>query len=64
MQQVAVTSEMEEAIGVRPLEAWLRRDLVCILPHENDVINASPDFDKVKSFRWAPPEYHCKRKQV
>ena len=48
-QQVAVTSEMEEAIGVRPLEAWLGRDLVCILPHENDVINASPDFDKVKA---------------
>ena len=49
MQQVAVTSEMEEAIGVRPLEAWLGRDLVCVLPHENDVINASPDFDKVKA---------------
>ena len=47
--QVVVTSEMEEAIGVRPLEAWLGRDLVCILPHENDVINASPDFDKVKA---------------
>ena len=44
MQQVAVTREMEEAIGVRPLEAWLGRDLVCILPHENDVIN-----DKVKA---------------
>ena len=49
MRQVAVTSEMEEAIGVRPLEAWLGRDLVSILPHENDVINASPDFDKVKA---------------
>ena len=49
MQQVAVTSEMEEAIGVHPLEAWLGRDLVCVLPHENDVINASPDFDKVKA---------------
>ena len=40
---------MEEAIGVRPLEAWLGRDLVCILPHENDVIAATPDFDKVKA---------------
>ena len=49
MHQVVVTSEMEEAIGVRPLEAWLGRDLVCILPHENDVIYASPDFDKVKA---------------
>lgn len=42
--RAVVTSEMEEAIGVRPLEAWLGRDLVCILPHENDVINASPEF--------------------
>ena len=48
-QQVPVTSEVEEAIGVRPLEAWLGRDLVCILPHENDVIDATPDFDKVKA---------------
>ena len=44
IHQVAVTSEMEEAIGVRPLEAWLGRDLVCVLPHENEVINANPDF--------------------
>ena len=43
MHQVPVTSEMEEAIGIRPLEAWLGRDLVCILPHENDVIAATPD---------------------
>lgn len=49
MHQVPVTSEMEEAIGVRPLEAWLGRDLVCILPHEIDVSVATPDFDKVKA---------------
>ena len=39
MHQVPVTSEMEEAIGVRPLEAWIG----------NDVISATPDFDKVKA---------------
>ena len=44
-----LVSDMEEAIGVRPLEAQLGRDLVCILPHENDVIAATPDFNKVKS---------------
>lgn len=49
MHQVPVTSDMEKAIGVRPLEAWLGRDLVCVLPHENEVIAATPDFDKVKS---------------
>ena len=64
MHQVPVTSEMEEAIGVHPLEAWLGRDLVCVLPHENDVINASPDFDKVKALDGLTPEYHCKRKRV
>lgn len=47
--QVSVTSEMEESIGVRPLEAWLGRDLVCILPHEKDVLKITPDFDKVKA---------------
>ena len=58
MQQVPVTSEMEEAIGVRPLEAWLGRDLVCILPHENHVIAATPDFDKVKALDGLTPKYH------
>ena len=48
MDQVPVISKMEEAIVVGPLDVWMGRDLVCVLPHENDVINASPDFDKVK----------------
>ena len=63
MQQVAVTSEMEEAIGVRPLEAWLGRDLVCILPLENDVIDATPDLIESK-LRWTPLKYHCQRGKI
>lgn len=28
---VSVTSEIEQATGVRPVEAWMGRDLVCVL---------------------------------
>lgn len=28
---VLVTSEIEQAIGVRPVETWMGRDLVCVL---------------------------------
>ncbi|MEJ8302419.1 PhzF family phenazine biosynthesis protein [Saccharibacillus sacchari] len=45
---VPVTDEMEQAIGVRPLEAWIGRDLVCVLPTEQNVIEAVPDERKVK----------------
>ena len=48
LKKVEVTDEMEEAIGVRPLEAYMSRDLLCILPTEDDVRNADPDMEKVK----------------
>lgn len=48
LKQVPVTDEMEEAIGVRPLEAWMGRDLLCVLPTEEDVRNAEVDQEKVK----------------
>ena len=32
LKKVEVTDEMAEAIGVRPLEAYMSRDLLCILP--------------------------------
>lgn len=44
-KQVAVTDAMKQAYGVRPLEAWLARDLVCVLPTEAAVRNARPDTD-------------------
>lgn len=46
---VPITDEMEQAIGCRPLEAWIGRDLVCVLPTEQDVIEAAPDEQKVKA---------------
>ncbi len=43
LTQVPVTNLMKEVIGVRPLEAWMGRDLVCVLEKEQDVQNANPD---------------------
>ena len=46
---VPVTDEMEKAIGIRPLEAWMGRDLLCVLPDEDDVRKAQPDMERVKT---------------
>ena len=34
LKPVPVTKEMEEAIGMRPLEAWMGRDLLCVMENE------------------------------
>ncbi len=47
LKQVPVTDAMADAIGVRPAEAWLGRDLVCVLDHEDDVKNAAPNQAKL-----------------
>lgn len=47
LAQVPVTSEMERAIGVRPVEAWMGRDLVCVLENERQVLEAAPDLELV-----------------
>lgn len=41
--RVEVTDEMTAALGVRPLEAWRARDLLCVLEREDDVRNLRPD---------------------
>lgn len=48
LEKVLVTDAMEEAIGIRPTEAWLGRDLVCVLPTEFDVRTSVPDAEKTK----------------
>lgn len=40
---VKVTEEMTTAIGVRPVEAWKGRDLVCVLENEKQVYTAQPN---------------------
>lgn len=39
---------MERAIGVRPLETYLGRDLMMLLPTEEDVRNLEPDKSLLK----------------
>jgi PhzF family phenazine biosynthesis protein len=42
-----LTEQMVEALGVRPVETYLGRDLMFVLEKEEDVYNASPDFSKM-----------------
>lgn len=48
MKEVAVTDEMEEVCGARPIAAYLARDLVCVLETPEQVA-ATPDMSKVKT---------------
>lgn len=48
LTSIPVTLEMEEAIGFRPVEAWIGRDLVCVLENQEQVIQAKPDEEKLK----------------
>lgn len=49
LKQVPVTDAMAEAIGVRPQEAWLARDLVCVLASEAEVLKFTPELNKTKA---------------
>ena len=48
LKKVEVTDAMAEAIGVRPVEAWIARDLLCIFENEDDIRNMNPDMEKLK----------------
>ncbi|PSA91124.1 phenazine biosynthesis protein [Bacillus atrophaeus] len=47
-KEISLTEEMMEALGVKPVEVHLGRDLMFVLEKEEDVLNASPDFSKLK----------------
>lgn len=47
-KEISLTEEMVEALGVKPVEAHLGRDLMFVLEKEEDVLQASPDFSKLK----------------
>lgn len=49
MKKIEVDDHMVEALGVRPLEAWIDRDIVFILDSEKDVVEFTPDLEKLKS---------------
>ena len=44
-----VTSTMKDAIGARPVEAYMGRDLLCIFESEDVVRGLSPDMEKLKA---------------
>ena len=48
LKPIPVSDEMEQAIGFRPAEAWLGRDLICVMENENQVFQAVPDEKKLK----------------
>ena len=47
LRPVPVTEEMADALGAKPLEAWMARDLLCILDSEDTVRTLKPDMDKL-----------------
>ncbi|MDQ0926387.1 PhzF family phenazine biosynthesis protein [Bacillus atrophaeus] len=47
-KEISLTEEMVEALGVKPVEVHLGRDLIFVLEKEDDVLNASPNFSKLK----------------
>lgn len=49
LQQVPVTPILAAALGTRPDEAYLGRDLLCVFRDEDTVRNLSPNFKKVKA---------------
>lgn len=49
LTKVPVTDAMEDALGVRPIEAYMGRDLLCVLKSPTDVLSLQPDMDKVRA---------------
>lgn len=49
IKEVDVTDEMADSIGVRPVKAFIGRDLLCIFESEEDIRNMTSDLEKLKS---------------
>lgn len=47
-KEFEITEDMINALGVKPIEAYLNRDLMFVLENEGQVQNLSPDFSKLK----------------
>ena len=48
LRPVAVTAAIEEALGAPVREAWLARDLLCVLDDEQTVRELQPDLEKIR----------------
>ncbi len=49
LKPVVVTPAMTEALGAKPEEAYMGRDLLCVFEDEETVRNLTPDLEKVKA---------------
>ena len=47
LRPVEVTDLMEEVIGRRPVEAYISRDLLCVIDDEEFIRGMTPDFDRM-----------------
>lgn len=47
LKRVPVTPAMAEALGATPIEAWMGRDLVCVMEDESAVRSLAPDVERV-----------------
>lgn len=47
LRPVPVTEEIADALGARPLESWMARDLLCIMDTEDTVRTLKPDMEKL-----------------
>lgn len=48
LSKVDVTDAMEDALGVHIVEAYIARDLLCVVEDEEAVRNLTPDMEKLK----------------
>lgn len=48
LNQIPVTDDMTDAIGVQPVEAYIDRDLLLVLKSEEDVRKLNPNQEKMK----------------
>lgn len=48
LKKVDVTQEMEEAVGGKPLEAYMGRDLLLVMDEDFDIEGAEPDMEKIE----------------
>ena len=63
LNKTEVTDKMEAALGIRPIEAYLDRDLLLVLPDEDSVKDLHPDQNKMKELDGlgiavTAPSYH------
>ncbi|MDO5831459.1 MAG: PhzF family phenazine biosynthesis protein [Methanobrevibacter sp.] len=48
LKKIEITEEIIAAIGIKPKEIYLARDLLCIFDDVNDVINFKPNLEKIE----------------